>query len=253
MEYGITFGEKTTWGDWGLIMTSQPVVNPPKPKTKILNPKGWDGEIDLSQAVTGYPVYENRVGSFSFAATGNWYATYGKILTYLHGRTMQAVLRNDPGWFYEGRFTVNSIKSVPQTATIVIDYSLGPYKWAAKTTTDGDWLWDPFCFVDGVIYSSIFTGIELTYSGTMLTFDFKSAGGAPVRPEFTATEDGAALRVAGGGESEIIVLDSGEAIIVDGLVLYGDDWLLDGKTATVRAYKTYGNPALNVAFRPGRL
>ena len=66
MYHSITIGGKNTWDDWRLVPASRPVFNPPAQKVKTLEIPGGDGVIDLSQSLTGYPVYQNRTGSIEF-------------------------------------------------------------------------------------------------------------------------------------------------------------------------------------------
>ena len=66
--HSITFGDKNTWDDWRLVPASRPLFNPPAQKVKTLDIPGGDGVIDLSQALTGYPVYQNRTGSIEFSS-----------------------------------------------------------------------------------------------------------------------------------------------------------------------------------------
>lgn len=66
MYHSVTFGDKNTWDDWRLVPASRPVFNPPAQKVKTLEIPGGDGVIDLSQSLTGYPVYQNRTGSIEF-------------------------------------------------------------------------------------------------------------------------------------------------------------------------------------------
>jgi len=159
MYHSITFGDKNTWDEWRLVPTSRPVFNPPAQKVKTLDIPGSDGVIDLSTSLTGYPVFQNRTGSFEFivvdykywtpmrdnvndtvrdyvnddikgAGFRQWHEAYSDIMNYLHGRTMRAVLEDDPDYYYEGRFTVNSWKSEKNWSKITIDYDVNPYKWA---------------------------------------------------------------------------------------------------------------------------
>ena len=112
--HSITFGDKNTWDDWRLVPASRPLFNPPAQKVKTLDIPGGDGVIDLSQALTGYPVYQNRTGSIEFIVMNDfkpWHMAYSDIMDYLHGQTMRAILEDDPEYFYEGRFTVNAWKS----------------------------------------------------------------------------------------------------------------------------------------------
>ena len=124
---------KNTWEDWHLIPSSRPVVNPPTPKTTYIDVPGGDGIIDLSTALTGYPIYNNREGSWNFiVANGyeNWCDLYGNILEYLQGKKMIAILEDDPNYYYEGRFYLSNWTSNADGtgSTVTIDYNVNPYK-----------------------------------------------------------------------------------------------------------------------------
>jgi len=131
MYHSITFGSKNTWDDWHIVPSSRPVFDPPKVKTKTMDIQGKNGSLDLSEALTGYPVFNNREGSFEFIVLNDynkWNELYSAISDYLHGRVMRAVLEDDPEYYYEGRFSVNKWKSDKNYSTISIDYSVFPYK-----------------------------------------------------------------------------------------------------------------------------
>ena len=131
MYHSVTFGNKNTWDNWHIVPSSRPVFEPPKQKTNILDIQGGNGVIDLSEALTGYPVYNNREGSLEFIVMhdyGEWHERYSDISDYLHGQKMQAVLEDDPYYYYEGRFSVNNWKSDKDWSKITIDYDVFPYK-----------------------------------------------------------------------------------------------------------------------------
>ena len=65
-----------------------------------------------------------------------WGVLYSEIMAYLHGKRMRAVLEDDPGYYYEGRFAVNEWKSEANWSSIVIDYEVEPYK--KSLTTEGE-------------------------------------------------------------------------------------------------------------------
>ena len=164
MYHSVTFGDKNTWDDWRLVPASRPVFNPPAQKVKTLEIPGGDGVIDLSQSLTGYPVYQNRTGSIEFIVMNDfkpWHMAYSDIMDYLHGQKLRAILEDDPEYFYEGRFVVNAWKSEKDWSRITIDYDVGPYKWSVLSSTD-DWLWDPFNFQNGVIRPALFKDIAVT-------------------------------------------------------------------------------------------
>ena len=111
MYHSITIGEKNTWDDWHLIPSSRPLFNPPPVKTNYIEIPGGDGIIDLTTALTGRPVYGNRTGSWDFYVENgwmDWHVLYSEIMVYLHGQKFQAILEDDPDYYYEGRFDVNA-------------------------------------------------------------------------------------------------------------------------------------------------
>ena len=159
MYHSIIFGDKNSWADWYLIPSSRPVFNPPTPKTKFVDIPGADWHLDMSTVLTGDIAYEARTGSFEFIVDNGqlsdykaerWHLLYSEILDYLHGQLSKAVLEDDPGFYYEGRFTVNQWKSDPNNSKITIDYNVRPYKMERFSSIE-DWEWDSFCFEDGII------------------------------------------------------------------------------------------------------
>lgn len=139
MYHSVIFGDKNTWRDWHLVPTSRPVVSPPPLKSKTVDIPGGDGVIDLSDSLTGYPVFGRRTGSFEFIVVNDfyepvntyeeWHVTYSNIMNYLHGKKMEMALEDDPDYWYEGRFTVGSWTSDRSHSKITINYDLEPYKW----------------------------------------------------------------------------------------------------------------------------
>ena len=153
MYHSITFGDKNTWEDWHLIPSSRPVFNPPTQKTTYVSIPGSDVVIDLSEIHTGYPAYEYRTGSFEFIVDNgheDWSILYSEIMNYLHGKRMKAILEDDPGYYYEGRFSVKGWKSEHHNSKITIDYYVAPYKYEVQSSTE-DWEWDTLDFRSGII------------------------------------------------------------------------------------------------------
>lgn len=156
-----------TWDDWHLIPTSRPVFQQGDVKTNYIDIPGADGQIDASEALTGYPIYKNREGSLEFiVANGwrnNWATGFSQFANWLHGRVLRVILDDDPGYFYEGRFKLNEWKSNNDGtwSNVTIDYNLKPYKYSILLSTD-DWLWDPFNFESDIIYN----GKQIPITGT---------------------------------------------------------------------------------------
>ena len=166
MYHSITFGDKNTWDDWHLVPQTRPVLLPPDVKTNYVDIPGADGHLDLTEALVGEPLYKNRTGSIDFYVMNgyqSWEQIYSIIMNYLHGQKMKVFLEDDPGFYYEGRFSVNTWKSEKHRSEIVIDYDVGPYKIDFYSTADR-WLWDPFNFDIGIIreYYNLYVNQTLT-------------------------------------------------------------------------------------------
>lgn len=152
------FGGANTWDDWHLIPVSRPEIVPPEVYTNYVDLPAVHGKLDLSEYLTGGPVYKNRSGSLEFYAANGyhfWAETYNEICNLLHGKRMFMVLEDEPEYFYEGRFRVQKWNSDGKTnwSTVVIDYELNPFKFIipTKIITQGghaNEYWERFLFED---------------------------------------------------------------------------------------------------------
>ena len=152
MYHSITFGNKNTWTDWHIVPTSRPVIVPPKPKTKYVDVPGADGSIDLTESLAGRSFYSDREGSIEFVVLNDfnvdnykysWSDVYMEILAHLHGKRMTMILEDDPNYYYEGRFMVDSWSPDDYNSKITISYRLNPYKFTT------DYLYLPIDFESG--------------------------------------------------------------------------------------------------------
>ena len=256
MYHSIRIGEKDTWNDWHLVPTSRPVLKQPPVKMNLLDITGGNGSIDLSDAITGYPVYGDRSGSLEFAVVpgyGSWAARYSEIAGYLHGRRMRVELEDDRGWYYEGRLSVNEWRSESARSLIVLDYTLGPYAWA-QTATNEPWLWDPFSFETGVIGNGVFEAAfsaseDVTATPAELAWTAARTGNAFFHPEFTVTGDAdVILEIKAGDETRLqVTLAHGETVSVPRLALQSGRWLYKLEEVRVFASTASGTAALGVA------
>lgn len=253
MYHSITFGEKNTWDDWRLIPSSRPLFNPPAQKVKTLDIPGGNGVLDLSTALSGYPVYQNRTGSFEFIVMNDfkpWHMAYSDIMDYLHGQTMRAILEDDPEYFYEGRFTINAWRSEKDWSRIVIDYSVGPYKWDLLSSID-DWLWDPFNFQNGVIRPALFKNVAVSTEMKVLNLKPVVFGRAPVCPVFTVStsqEWGVKIRFVNPKlDIDITTQLHDGTVQIPEFVFFGD------LGATIYLWCDHGTGTVSIDFRQGRL
>ena len=253
--HSLSIGNKNTWDDWHLVPTSRPVVPPPGVKTKILDIPGGDGIIDLSESLTGYPVYENRSFSQEFVVVNDfyepvdthkeWYSTYSDIMDYLHGQRMQMLLDDDMEYYYEGRFAVNSWKSGSKISSITINASLGPYKWARRLTTDSDWVWDTFNFETGIIFSSVFKNISVNTVTKTIQLSERLIGRAPVCPTFVVSNAANGIQVREGTSGDWTTLQNGSHQI--------SSIIFHGTATTIQVKTPSGTGTVSIQFRQGRL
>ena len=252
MYHSIFFGEKNTWDDWHMVPTSRPVVNPPTQKTNYLDIPGSDSGLDLSESLTGYPVYNYREGTFEFLVMNDyqsWDILYADILEYLHGKKMRMVLEDDREYFYEGHFEIKEWKSTYPWSTINIGYKVSPYKWNVNDSNDSKWLWKPFNFKTGVIRSSVFKDIVVdTDDWLLITFNKRQLENAPICPEFiVSSTDGLGITIKYSDEhfgiNKEVHLNDGSHVIPE-FIFYGRD-----------EYPMYfkGHGTVSMKFRTGRL
>lgn len=137
MYHSVTFGDKNSWDDWHLISKDRPYIAQPTPKTKYVELAGASGTIDLTEALTGLPTYNDRTGSLEFIIDydywANWNEAYDAIANYLNGYRYKMMLEDEPYTYYIGRFSVSSYapgnSANSPWATITINYTLYPYKY----------------------------------------------------------------------------------------------------------------------------
>lgn len=253
-----------TRDDWGLALMTQPVFAMPPVKTHIIDLPGGNGVIDLTEAVSGYPAYGNRTGAFEFVAKGTqgqWQARISQIAGLLHGQHVRIELDDDPGWYWEGRLSLNVGACVPQYGTVVIDYSVGPYKWADRLT-DEPWLWDPFSFIDGVIGNGYWLDPDPTYSFTQpVTEDYvlldywrELMGYSRMLPTFTARAEDVELSYSqhGGGTGFMLILATiaaGTSDTVEGLTMDDGYWIYNDSAIDIYASTESGHADLTSDFR----
>ena len=150
---GVLFDEKHSYHDWGMYLKTRPVISPPKPKTVYVNLPEADGQIDLSEALTGDIAFESRAITCTFTvleARTRWASLYSEVLDYLQGRRIKVVFDDDHVYYYEGRFQVDQWQSDKMSSTLVITGIVDPYK-IERSSNLGDWLWDTFNFETDII------------------------------------------------------------------------------------------------------
>lgn len=190
MYHSITFGDGTlypaghpkegqfagtnTWDDWHLIPAERPSIASPGVATNFVSIPGRDGSIDMSTYLVNRPVYGDRSGSFDFYVDNDheyWETIRMKIMHFLHGKRLKMVLEDDPGWYWEGRFSVESWKSEASNSRVSINYQVGPYKRRISSEGDTDIIWDQFNFEADYDYYAAMNGIVLSGTSVQVSFE----------------------------------------------------------------------------------
>lgn len=175
MYHSITFDSMNTFSDWHLVPDSRPVIALPELKTSTVDVPGSAGILDLSESLTGYPLYSNRSGSMLFHVLNDvepWQLLYSRIANYLHGKKRKVILEDDPEYYYQGRMTVTWTSNNNGTwSDVEIGYDLEPYKYYYITSIQED----------PTLYKNITVNNN---TKTISIAHMASIGSVPVVPEF---------------------------------------------------------------------
>lgn len=127
--------DKSAYIDWHMALTKVEIPLP-NAKTSTIDIQGADGVLDLSEALTGDVVYDNRVVKLTFELLdlSSYYDLISEISNYLHGRVVTFVLSKDDSYYYTGRASINSWECSKNKGKIVISVDCDPYKYEVDET-----------------------------------------------------------------------------------------------------------------------
>lgn len=126
-----------TYKDLGLYMEVEEIV-PPSPKFYTVDIPGGNGKINLTKALTGDAVYDNRSFTLKFTAetpADNFAEMITKLTNLWNGKEFDFKLSFDPLYTYHGWFTVSAYKKSGNLKQITLEIDADPYKYL-KTFTD---------------------------------------------------------------------------------------------------------------------
>ncbi len=188
MLYGVTFKKGTvskhTLNDFGLYQVGAAYVAPPEIQSEKVVVPGMDGALDFTEALDGHVHYgmrEFRARYRCIEPRDKWASIYSKLMNFLHGVSLQAVLDDDIGFYYIGRFEVNAPDFEHGKWDVEIKGECDPWKYY-QTAVNQPYLWDPFNFETDYAYD--FSAIEINGTGTL---KFEQIGGKAVVPRWKAT------------------------------------------------------------------
>lgn len=120
---------------YNLVLVDGYTLEPPEPKTYTVDIPGGNGVIDLTDALSGDTVYNNRSQEFELYAIGvdNFEKLKTDVSNLLHGKSFNYKITMDPDYTYHGRFTVSSYEhsmyGVGKVGVIKIKIDADPYKY----------------------------------------------------------------------------------------------------------------------------
>lgn len=126
----VNFNDISAEYDWNIILTKSEIPLPVV-KTALVDIKGANGILDLSEVLTGDVVYGNREIKLTFEMMDD--TDYHKLITdianSIHGKKIKLSFRFDPEYYYVGRAYIDSWEHIKQVGAIVIKVDADPYKY----------------------------------------------------------------------------------------------------------------------------
>ena len=181
---GITINDVHTT-EYGLKLTDM-YISLPSVKKSIIEVPGMSGGLDVSEVLTGEPVYGYRENvTFTFKHYGDWIdfeTAKSKIARWIHGKKVSVILDTDRSYVYTCRLTVDAKKTSRISSTITLSGYADPFKKEIQSSAT-PWEWDTFNFETGVIRELY--DIEIDENNNIVTID---AGIIPANPIFDVTE-----------------------------------------------------------------
>lgn len=139
IETGVLFNEIHSYRDLNLVLSNVD-VSPATPKTVYVDIPGADGSLDLSEAL-GEVKFSDRTLKFTFTmppggdlSESAWEAKKTQVSNRLNGLACQITLDKDPGYYWQGRATVDEYLSTKRLRQFVISAVVRPYKLKQEVT-----------------------------------------------------------------------------------------------------------------------
>lgn len=125
---GIWFNSTHSYNDLNLVLSSTNIP-PAMAKTSYVDIPGGDGSVDLSEAL-GEVRYKDRECSFTFTVfpQDDFEEKKRQVSNLLNGKRCKILLDKDPGFYWEGRCTINEYASDKNIHQIVVGAVVAPYK-----------------------------------------------------------------------------------------------------------------------------
>lgn len=150
---------------WGLAIGNNDCIGSPEQETNYVNIPGCSGFLDMSEVVSGRPVFTHREIKIEFGGIRertHWDSVISDFRNQIEGRIVRITFDNDKAYYFEGRAYITDFDRTRELGTFALEIPRAqPYKYETQDVNE-PWLWDSFSFTSGVIS---YIG-ELAISGT---------------------------------------------------------------------------------------
>lgn len=145
MIYGVQIDDINTLTEWGLILLQDVSIGAAQVKTNYISVPEADGALDLTAALTGIPVYENREISFTlFAGRGpggkggpanewDFERIKAALSAYCSGQIRRLILPDDPNHCFIGRMQVGD-KGGYNSGRVQVTMQADPWRYKNEVT-----------------------------------------------------------------------------------------------------------------------
>lgn len=150
---GVSLNGKHMYHEYGLYVKEYH-IEPPEVNVQSVAIPGRNGSLDLTDVLTGEPTYRNReirIALNGKKKEGEWTGFMSNFMNSYHGRKVEVVFDNDPGYFYRGRATIEAdfLKGI-EVASFTVRVDVEPFKYEQLDSTE-EWIWDIFDLDNGII------------------------------------------------------------------------------------------------------
>lgn len=115
--------------DWGIVTGF--TISAPSVRQKKYTIPGRAGNIDATEALTGYPVYDDRSLSITMyikkKTPAEYQSVYDEIYKYCHGRVREVYFPFDNAYYYSGRLNVSVEQNDNTHGIVTIKGDVYPY------------------------------------------------------------------------------------------------------------------------------
>lgn len=137
MERFFMLDKYNTWVDWNLVLTSKDIT-PPEPKTNYVELDGRHGTLDLSEALTGEVMFQDRTISASFWTCEGTPKDRARLLktitTALHGKKIKVIEPDDPYHYYYGRLLIKKSSNILPYMEFEVEIICEPWRYALSAS-----------------------------------------------------------------------------------------------------------------------